>query len=251
MLLKTAASATRPHRGFQRRRGRARLPAARRRHPGARFEADTSPSNRGAQAVEDARTSLLKIDQLLAANRSDWLVNESCSSWPASCAASTDGEEPFRRRRAGLLLRRRPPGARPRRRPDLHEERRGRPAYLRSAPFPAAPCRCRTGLTRLQSRFLADPARAQALAQDRRRFDAPAALAAGLVTVAPDELDWDDELRLAVEERLSLSPDALTGMEASLRFGGPETADSKIYGRLRRGRTGSSSAPTPPASTAH
>jgi benzoyl-CoA-dihydrodiol lyase len=64
------------------------------------------------------------------------------------------------------------------------------------------------------------------------RLDTPAADAAGLVTAAPDELDWDEEVRIAVEERLSLSPDALTGMEASLRFGGPETMDSKIYGRL-------------------
>jgi benzoyl-CoA-dihydrodiol lyase len=53
-----------------------------------------------------------------------------------------------------------------------------------------------------------------------------------MVTSAPDEIDWDDEVRVAIEERCSLSPDALTGMEASLRFGGPETMDSKIYGRL-------------------
>ena len=59
-----------------------------------------------------------------------------------------------------------------------------------------------------------------------------AAMDAGLVTFAPDELDWDDELRLAVEERASLSPDALTGMEASLRFGGQETLATKIFGRL-------------------
>ena len=52
------------------------------------------------------------------------------------------------------------------------------------------------------------------------------------MTLAPDELDWGDDVRVAMEERLSLSPDALTGMEASLRFGGPETTDSKIYGRL-------------------
>src|SRR5229473_3210979 len=56
--------------------------------------------------------------------------------------------------------------------------------------------------------------------------------AAGLVTFAPDDLDWEDEIRLAIEERTSLSPDALTGMEASLRFAGPETMDTKIYGRL-------------------
>jgi benzoyl-CoA-dihydrodiol lyase len=52
------------------------------------------------------------------------------------------------------------------------------------------------------------------------------------VTVAPDAIDWDDEVRLAIEERVSLSPDALTGMEASLRFAGPETMETKIFARL-------------------
>ncbi len=58
------------------------------------------------------------------------------------------------------------------------------------------------------------------------------ALELGLVTFAPDDLDWDDEIRIAIEERAALSPDALTGMEASLRFGGPETMVTKIFGRL-------------------
>jgi benzoyl-CoA-dihydrodiol lyase len=61
------------------------------------------------------------------------------------------------------------------------------------------------------------------------------------VTFAPDEIDWDDEVRLAIEGRAALSPDALTGMEANLRFVGPETMETKIFGRLTRGRTGSSS----------
>jgi benzoyl-CoA-dihydrodiol lyase len=88
------------------------------------------------------------------------------------------------------------------------------------------------GLTRLQSRFLAEPERAARLAREKPRLATPEANEAGLATFAPDALDWDETVRLAVEERLSLSPDALTGMEASLRFGGPETLDSKIYGRL-------------------
>jgi benzoyl-CoA-dihydrodiol lyase len=54
----------------------------------------------------------------------------------------------------------------------------------------------------------------------------------GLVTIAPDEIDWDDDVRIAIEERASLSPDSLTGMEASLRFAGPETMESKIFARL-------------------
>ena len=88
------------------------------------------------------------------------------------------------------------------------------------------------GLTRLQSRFLAEPAKVVEVLNHEGRFNAGAAVAAGLVTSSPDELDWDDEIRLAIEERASLSPDALTGMEASLRFAGPETTDTKIFGRL-------------------
>ena len=63
-------------------------------------------------------------------------------------------------------------------------------------------------------------------------FDPQEALDAGLVSFAPDELDWDDEVRLAIEARAALSPDALTGMEANLRFAGPETMETKIFGRL-------------------
>ena len=86
------------------------------------------------------------------------------------------------------------------------------------------------GRTRLATRF----ARSDGDLRDRieRKLDASEAMDAGLITFAPDELDWDDELRLAIEERASLSPDALTGMEASLRFGGAETVATKIFGRL-------------------
>jgi benzoyl-CoA-dihydrodiol lyase len=88
------------------------------------------------------------------------------------------------------------------------------------------------GLTRLQSRFLGDPDKVAEIQALEGLLDAEAADEAGLITFAPDELDWEDEIRVAIEERTSLSPDALTGMEASLRFGGPETMDTKIYGRL-------------------
>jgi benzoyl-CoA-dihydrodiol lyase len=91
------------------------------------------------------------------------------------------------------------------------------------------------GLTRLESRFLAEPGRPEQIDQILVReepFDTEAAVEAGLITSAPDDLDWDDEIRLAIEERASLSPDALTGMEASLRFAGPETTETKIFGRL-------------------
>jgi benzoyl-CoA-dihydrodiol lyase len=88
------------------------------------------------------------------------------------------------------------------------------------------------GLTRLGSRFLAVPEKADKVFEHDGRFDTEAAEAAELITFAPDDLDWEDEIRVAIEERTSLSPDALTGMEASLRFAGPETLDTKIYGRL-------------------
>lgn len=88
------------------------------------------------------------------------------------------------------------------------------------------------GLTRLQSRFLSDPAKVDDVLAHKGPFDTDQAEEAGLITFAPDDLDWEDEIRVAIEERTSLSPDALTGMEASLRFAGPETMDTKIYGRL-------------------
>jgi benzoyl-CoA-dihydrodiol lyase len=88
------------------------------------------------------------------------------------------------------------------------------------------------GLTRLQSRFLSDPKKVEKILAHAEPLDAEAADEAGLITFLPDELDWEDEIRVAIEERTSLSPDALTGMEASLRFAGPETMDTKIYGRL-------------------
>ena len=65
-----------------------------------------------------------------------------------------------------------------------------------------------------------------------RQITAEEADELGLATFAPDEIDWEDELRMAVEERASFSPDALTGMEANLRFAGPETMETKIFGRL-------------------
>jgi benzoyl-CoA-dihydrodiol lyase len=88
------------------------------------------------------------------------------------------------------------------------------------------------GLTRLQSRFLATPEQVESVLAGQKPLDTEAADESGLITFAPDDLDWEDEIRVAIEERTSLSPDALTGMEASLRFAGPETMDTKIYGRL-------------------
>jgi benzoyl-CoA-dihydrodiol lyase len=89
------------------------------------------------------------------------------------------------------------------------------------------------GVSRVESRFYGE---AQAMARVReavgRKLDAGAAMDLGLVTAAPDALDWEHECRIALEERTSLSPDALSGMEASLRFGGRETLQTRIFGRL-------------------
>jgi len=92
--------------------------------------------------------------------------------------------------------------------------------------------RMSNGLTRLETRFLAEPDRVKNLLAAGGALTSAEALEAGLVSFAPDELDWDDEIRLAVESRAALSPDALTGMEANLRFAGPETMETKIFGRL-------------------
>jgi benzoyl-CoA-dihydrodiol lyase len=89
------------------------------------------------------------------------------------------------------------------------------------------------GLTRLQTRFYGDrDGFDAAIERAGEPLLAADALALGLVTVAPDDLDWEDEVRLAVEERAGFSPDALTGLEANFRFPGPETLETKVFGRL-------------------
>ena len=112
-----------------------------------------------------------------------------------------------------------------------------RPVALRLSPLNFGALPMGHGMTRLQARF---PQRPEALEAFRKRteagepprFDARAAVEAGIVTIAADEIDYEDEVRVAVEERSSLSPDALTGMEASLRFPGAESMETKIFGRL-------------------
>ena len=107
------------------------------------------------------------------------------------------------------------------------------PAAITVGPMNLGPLPMGNGLTRLQTRYLGDEAglagvEKQAgeplLAEDAERL--------GLVTFAPDDIDWDEEVRIAVEERASFSPDALTGLEANYRFAGPETLETKIFGRL-------------------
>ena len=107
------------------------------------------------------------------------------------------------------------------------------PAVIQLSPLNFGPLPMAHGLTRLQSRFLGADDDLKRL-QDHIgvALDAEAAHDLGLVTFIPDDIDWEDEVRLALEERASFSPDALTGLEASLRFAGSETLESKIFGRL-------------------
>jgi benzoyl-CoA-dihydrodiol lyase len=88
------------------------------------------------------------------------------------------------------------------------------------------------GLSRLETRFLGEPERAKKALATEGPIDTETAEELGLVTFAPDDIDWDDEVRIAIEERTNFSPDAMTGMEANLRFAGPETMETKIFGRL-------------------
>jgi benzoyl-CoA-dihydrodiol lyase len=99
------------------------------------------------------------------------------------------------------------------------------PANAGSMPMP-------NGISRLASRFLREPERVAKVLAEEGPIPTERAVSLGLVTIAPDEIDWDDDVRIAIEERASLSPDSLTGMEASLRFAGPETMESKIFARL-------------------
>ncbi|HXI23251.1 MAG TPA: 2,3-epoxybenzoyl-CoA dihydrolase [Pyrinomonadaceae bacterium] len=177
--------------------------------------------------------NVLAVDKTLAANRDSWLVRETLLQMartlrrmdltaksffsiiePGSCFAGNLFELVLASDRSYMLNN-----------PDETVE--VALSELNVGAFPMS-----NGLTRLQSRFLADQKKAYEAFAHEGPFDTEAADEAGLVTFAPDDLDWDDEIRLAIEERTSLSPDALTGMEASLRFAGPETMDTKIYGRL-------------------
>lgn len=178
----------------------------------------------------DAET-ILSIDQTLAANRDHWLMREillhmarvlrrldlTAKSFfaivePGSCFAGNLLELLLASDRSYMLK---------------DSDAALAVSELNGGAFPMS-----NGLTRLQSRFLAEPEKLDQVLEDNKSFDTDEAEELGLVTFAPDDLDWEDEIRLAIEERTSLSPDALTGMEASLRFAGPETLDTKIYGRL-------------------
>jgi benzoyl-CoA-dihydrodiol lyase len=115
----------------------------------------------------------------------------------------------------------------------MRDAQEGEPATiaLSKINFGALPMTNR--LSRLEARFYQSADRIHALRQQIcKRLSAKQALDAGLVTSAPDDLDWEDELRQAIESRAALSPDALTGLEANLRFGGTETMETRVFGRL-------------------
>jgi benzoyl-CoA-dihydrodiol lyase len=184
---------------------------------------------RTAGLIENA----LAVDRTLAAHRDHWLVNEiilhiartmrrlelTAKSFfaliePGSCFAGALLELALAADRTYMLN-------------DPQH-----PVEVALSPLNGGTLPMSNGLTRLQTRFLGDSEKVEKILQAEMRLATAAAEEAGLITSAPDSLDWDDEIRVAIEERTSLSPDALTGLEASLRFAGPETLDTKIFGRL-------------------
>jgi len=182
---------------------------------------------------------VLAYDVLLDAHKDHWLVNEIRHYWkrvlkrvdvtsrtlvalvePGSCFAGTLAELVFAADRSYMLIGQKQGDNRP-------------PATLVLSSANFGPYPMSHGLTRLEARLLADPADLEAAkARIGDTLDAETAEELGLVTFALDDIDWDDEVRVFLEERASFSPDSLTGMEANLRFVGPETMESKIFARL-------------------
>src|SRR6185437_6751077 len=185
------------------------------------------------------RAHVVACDALLEQHRAHWLVNEIRQYWkrvlkridvtsrtlvtlvePGSCFVGTLAELVFAADRSYMLI------------GEMQGDNRAPPTLELTAmnfgPYPMS-----HGLTRLQSRFQADPSELdRAKARIGEAIDAEQAEALGLVTFALDDIDWNDEIRVFLEERTSFSPDGLTGMEANLRFVGPETMESKIFSRL-------------------
>ena len=183
--------------------------------------------------------AVVAYETFLDAGREHWLAHEIRHLWkrvlkrvdltsrslvtliePGSCFAGTLAELPFASDRSYMLIGVREGDNRP-------------PATIVMTDANFGAYAMSNGLTRLASRFLADPADLEAAKAGRNnRLDAEAAERLGLVTFALDDIDWDDEVRVFLEERASFSPDSLTGLEANLRFAGPETMESKIFARL-------------------
>lgn len=183
--------------------------------------------------------NVLSYDAFLEAHGDNWLMREIQLYWkrtlkrvdltsrtlvsliePGSCFAGTLAELAFASDRTYML--------------EGEFEGDNRPPAtitlnnMNFAPYPMS-----NGLCRLESRFLGEPESVDAArTKIGEALDAEASDAAGLVTEVYDDIDWEDEIRIILEERASYSPDGLTGLEANLRFAGPETMESKIFGRL-------------------
>jgi len=182
---------------------------------------------------------VLAYDEFMNANAGHWLVRELLLYWrrvlkrvdltsrtlavmaePGSCFAGTLAELLFAADRSYMA--------------DGQFEGDNRPeATIALGPLNFGAYPMSNGITRLETRFLGEPEAVEAAkARQGEALDASAASELGLVTFAFDDIDWEDEVRIFLEERASFSPDALTGMEANLRFAGPETMETRIFGRL-------------------
>jgi benzoyl-CoA-dihydrodiol lyase len=183
--------------------------------------------------------AVLAYDRFLQANAKHWLAREIALKWkrvlkrvdltsrslvtlvePGSCFAGTLAELVFAADRSYMLIGQMDGDNRP-------------PATIMLGEANLSGLPMSNGLTRLETRFLGEP---QSLDAARKAIgetlNAERAAELGLVTFALDDIDWDDEIRVFLEERASFSPDGLTGLEANLRFGGPETMETKIFARL-------------------
>jgi len=189
--------------------------------------------------TEGDTDAVIAYDQLLRDNQDHWLVREILLYWkrtlkrvdytsrstfamiePGSCFAGLLAEILFSVDRSYMLE-------------GQFEDDERLPAAIQLTDSNFGLLPMGNGLTRLETRFLGEPdTLANAKSLISTPLDAAGALEAGLVTFAPDDIDWEDEIRLLLEERASFSPDSLTGMEANLRFAGPETMETRIFGRL-------------------
>jgi benzoyl-CoA-dihydrodiol lyase len=185
--------------------------------------------------------NVLAYDQLLLANTGDWFANEVLHYLkrtlrrldvtsrsliaviePGSCFAGSLLELALAADRSFQLA-----GVLEDKEPDAE------PATITLGDINLGPLTMSNGLTRLQTRFWGDEAGYETAAKRKNEaLEAEDAADLGLITFAPDDIDWDEEIRIATEERASFSPDALTGLEANYRFAGPETMETKIFGRL-------------------
>ena len=197
-------------------------------------------------------SQVLAYDRFLDANKDHWLAREIRLFWkrvlkrvdltsrslvaliePGSCFAGTLAELPFASDRSYMLAPSLPSPASGGGVGRGHGGDNKPPAAIALADVNFGAYPMSNGLTRLECRFLANPADVENAKTERgNMLDAERAQQLGLVTFALDDIDWDDEVRVFLEERASFSPDALTGLEANLRFAGPETMESKIFARL-------------------